>query len=58
MNYMKNKSFFDYITKSTISSKIFSQLIDKYLYLLNSIELLNNKNIIHYDLKEKYFIRC
>ena len=38
MNYMKNKSFFDYITNSTIPSKIFSKLIDKYIYLLNSIE--------------------
>ena len=53
MNYMKNKSFFDYITKSAVPSKIFSQLIDKYLYLLNSIELLSNKNIIHYDLKDE-----
>lgn len=53
MNYMKNKSFFDYITKSAVPSKIFSQLIDKYLYLLNSIELLNNKNIVHYDLKDE-----
>lgn len=53
MNYMKNKSFFDYITKSAVPSKIFSKLIDKYLYLLNSIELLSNKNIIHYDLKDE-----
>tara|TARA_Y100000991_G_scaffold210157_1_gene191148 strand:+ start:553 stop:1701 length:1149 start_codon:yes stop_codon:yes gene_type:complete len=53
MNYMKNKNFFEYITKSDIPSKIFSQLIDKYLYLLNSIELLNSKNIIHFDLKDE-----
>lgn len=53
MNYMKNKNFFDYITNSSVPSKIFSKLIDKYLYLLNSIELLSDKNIVHYDLKDE-----
>ena len=53
MNFMKNRSFFDYITHSQTNDKIFSSLVDKYLFLLDSLELLNNKNIVHFDLKDE-----
>ena len=53
MNFMKNSSFFDYIIHSQTNDKIFSSLIDKYLFLLDSLELLNSKNIVHFDLKDE-----
>lgn len=51
MNYVQNKSFYHFI--DTNKSNIFSLLIDKYLYLLNSLEILNKHKIVHFDLKDE-----
>ena len=52
MKYLKNESFYDFIEGKN-KHVIFSQLIDKYKYLLSSIQMLNNNDIVHYDLKDE-----
>jgi serine/threonine protein kinase len=50
--YIKSKSFFYFIKNLNVSKKnIFLELIDTYLYLLNSIAKLLEKDIVHFDLK-------
>jgi serine/threonine protein kinase len=54
LNYVKNKSLENTIVTSTskeIKKRSFAQLLSMYAYLLNSIKLLYEKNIIHFDLK-------
>ena len=52
LNYIKNDNFYDFL-KNKNDFSLYSTLIDKYLFLLHSVELLNNKNIIHFDLKDE-----
>ena len=52
MNYISNESFYDlFLVKN--KKVIFSSIIEKYMYLLNSIDMLNKKNIVHFDLKDE-----
>ena len=52
MNYIKNIDFDDLINQIN-KPLIISTIMNLYLSLLNSIELLTNKNIVHYDLKDE-----
>ena len=52
MNYIKNIDFYDFINQIN-KPLIISTIMNLYLSLLNSIELLTNKNIVHYDLKDE-----
>jgi serine/threonine protein kinase len=52
MNYIKNIGFYDFIDQIN-KPLIISTIMNLYLSLLNSIELLANKNIVHYDLKDE-----
>jgi serine/threonine protein kinase len=54
LNYVKNISLENTIVTSSskeIKKRSFAQLLSMYTYLLNSIKLLYEKNIIHFDLK-------
>ena len=54
LNYIENKSLENTIVSSSskeIKKRSFAQLLSMYTYLLNSIKLLYEKNIIHFDLK-------
>ena len=54
LNYVKNISLEKTIVTSSskeIKKRSFAQLLSMYMYLLNSIKLLYEKNIIHFDLK-------
>ena len=54
LNYVKNISLENTIVSSSskeIKKRSFAQLLSMYTYLLNSIKLLYEKNIIHFDLK-------
>ena len=52
MNYIKNIDFYDFIDQIN-KPLIISSIMNLYLSLLTSIELLTNKNIVHYDLKDE-----
>jgi len=52
MNYIKNIDFYDFIHQIN-KPLVISTILNLYFSLLNSIELLTNKNIIHYDLKDE-----
>ena len=51
MKYVKSKSVLSFIDTSTNPRKIIFNIIELYTFLLHSIELLANNEIVHFDLK-------
>lgn len=52
MKYVKSVSFYDILSDNNIDSKIIiKKMVNSYIHLLKSLNLLQKKQIIHYDLK-------
>lgn len=52
MEYIDSLSFYKLLTNEKESSQsIIKTMIDSYIYLLNSLKMLGERNIVHYDLK-------
>ena len=51
MIYIQNKHFYEFFLENIYKKNILSCMNNSYLYLINSVKILNNNNIIHYDLK-------
>lgn len=52
MKYIKSVSFYDILSDNNIDSKIIiKKMVNSYIHLLKSLNLLQKKQIIHYDLK-------
>ena len=51
IRYVESKDFDSYIIENKNSSSIFLTLISAYNYLLKSIALIQNANIVHFDIK-------
>ena len=51
MKYVNSKSVLSFIDTSTNPRKIIFNIIELYTFLLHSIELLANNEIVHFDLK-------
>ena len=55
INYIDSKTFFDMIYKSN-NNKLIALCFDSYPYLVKSLNLLTQKQIVHFDLKENNII--
>lgn len=54
IEHIPNIEFFQFLTKKDESKEyVFVTMLETYSYLLNAVELLNNKNIVHFDLKNE-----
>ena len=51
--YIRGSEFFEFITKLSSKREILFNLIETYQYLLNSLVLLIENNIVHFDLKSQ-----
>ena len=51
VNYIESTSFNDYFNKELKYENFFINMLNKYYYLVNSIQILDEHNIIHYDIK-------